>query len=173
MQITNKKIVSLLKEKDELVKSGREVSKQIEKLEHLIKVCEDKEKAITAKIQPKELGDEAEKLKADINKLIKEFERVAEKITKTKLDGIPKDLEKKHKDYLEEKEKLERERNKIALKVQKIKDKVVPMIKKEVEPHLAEFEDLESAELKKDVVKVGIFSHLEEFKRKFKEKNKK
>lgn len=172
MDIINKKIVALLKEKDELVKQGRSVSNQIEKLELKIKELEDKEKAITEKVQPTELGEEAEKLKAEINEKIKQFEKIAQDIVTTKLKAIPEVIEKKHKDLLSEKEKLERDRNKLALKVQKVKDKVVPMLQKEIKPHLKEYEDVESAELKGEVVKVTIFSHLEEFKKSYKAKNK-
>jgi predicted nucleic acid-binding Zn-ribbon protein len=173
MHIYNKKILSLLQQKDDLVKEGRGVSKKIEKLDAKIKVCEDQEKAITLKIEPKELGEKAEKLKAEINELIKKFEKVASDITLEKMNGIPKDLEKKHRDFLADKEKLERERNKIALKVQKVKDRVVPLIKKEIEPQLKEYEDIETAVVKGGLVEVTTFSHLEEFKAQFKAKNKK
>jgi len=173
MHLYNKKIHSLLTQKDELVKEGRAVSKKLEKLEAKILDCENKEKDITAKVQPKELGDKAEELKAKINEMIKEFEKVAGEITQEKLAGIPKDLEKKHKELLADKEKLERERNKIALKVQKVKDRVVPLIKKEVEPQLKEYEDIETAVVKGGLVEVTTFSHLEEFKAQFKAKNKK
>jgi len=170
MQLTNKKILNLLTEKDELVSQGRQVSKEIEKLEYKIKNCEDRERAITLKVEPKELGDKAEALKKEINDKIKIFEKLADDIVKEKLKAIPTELEKKHKDLMAEKEKLERDRNKLALKVQKIKDKVVPLIKKEVEPLLKEFEDIETVEVKSGVAEIKVFSHLEEFKKNFKKK---
>jgi len=173
MQITDQKIVKLLTDKDELVKLGRETSKKLEKLEYKIKILEDREKAITAKVEPVKLGDRAEALKKEINDKIKEFEKIASDIVKEKLAAIPKDIEDKHKALLKEKEQMERDRNKIALKVQKIKDKVVPMIKKEVEPNLGEYEDLESATIKNGVVEVKKFSHLEEFKAQYKKANPK
>lgn len=172
MQITNRKIITLIKDKDELVKSGRAVSNKIEKIEAKIAKCEARERVLTEKVQPKELGEEAEKLKAEINKMIKKFEKIASEITKIKLDSIPADLEKEHKDLMTEREKLERDRNKIALKVQKVKDKVVPLIQKEIKPHLKEFEDMETADLKGEILDIKIFSHLEEFKKSFKAKNK-
>jgi len=173
IKLTNKKIITLLSDKDALVTSGRDVSKKIEEVEYKIKTCEDKEKVITLKVEPKELGDRAEKLKLEINEKIKEFEKIASDIVKEKMEAIPKDLEKTHRDLMSEKEKLERERNKIALKVQKIKDRVVPMIKKEVEPQLKEYEDIETAVLKNGEVMVKTFSHLEEFKKSFNAKNSK
>ena len=170
MKITNNKLVKLLKDKDELVKVGRNTSKQIEKLDAKIKICEDKERGITEKVEPKELGDKTDKLQAEIQAKIKQFEKLAKEIMETKLKAIPASLEKEHKDLLAEKEKLERERNKIALKVQKIKDKAVPIIKKEVAPLLKEYEDIESAEVKGDAVVIKVFSHLEEFKARFNKK---
>jgi hypothetical protein len=69
-----------------------------------------------------------------------------------------------------EREKLERERNKIALKVQKIKDKIIPLIRKEVKPLLKDpFDDIETAQIKEDKVVVDTFNHIEEFKKKFKQ----
>jgi len=62
MQITDPKIIKLLIDKDELVKLGRATSKKLEKLEYKIKILEDKEKAITAKVEPKALGERAEVL---------------------------------------------------------------------------------------------------------------
>jgi predicted nucleic acid-binding Zn-ribbon protein len=167
MQLTDKKLVALLKEKDSLVTSGREVSKQIEKIEYEIKKLEDKEKAITLKVEPKELMKKSKELQDKINTLIADFEKVADDIKKEKLKAIPADIEKKHKDLLKEKENKERERNKIALKIQKIKDKAIPMIRKEVLPHLKEFEDIETAEIKGDVVEIKFFSHLEDWKKSF------
>jgi hypothetical protein len=58
-------------------------------------------------------------MKAEIDALIKEFEKVANEITKTKLDGIPKDLASKHRELMAKREARERERNRIALKIPK------------------------------------------------------
>jgi len=171
MQITDKRIIKLLTDKDELVKEGRKISQNLEKIDYKIKVLEDKEKAITAKIEPKELGEQADKLKAQINELLKQFEKVSGDIFNEKMAGIPKAIETEHKDLLKLKEEKERERNKIALKVQKIKDRVVPLIKKEVTPLLKEYEDIESIEIKGEVANVKTFSYLEEFKTRF-NKNK-
>ncbi len=73
-----------------------------------------------------------------------------------------------HLEVLKQKEKLERERNKVALKVQKIKDKVVPIIQKEVRPLLKdEYDDIETAKLKDGKIVIETFNHIEDFKKKF------
>jgi predicted nucleic acid-binding Zn-ribbon protein len=166
--IEDTKVVKLLQQKDEEVTKGRAISLEIEEMDKTLAEYEEEEKKITALVQPEELGEKAEKLKEQINALIKEFEEVAGQIRDIKLDHIPKELEKKHKDLMAEKEKKETERNKVALKVQKIKDRVVPMIKKRVIDQLDTYEDINSAELKDGVCVVGVYDRLEDWKKGFK-----
>lgn len=172
IKIEDKKLVKYLTEKDRLVKEGIKVSEELEKIEKKIEKCEKKEKEITAKVQPKKLGEEAEALKKEINDLLKKFEDVSGKITQKKLDGIPKKLADEHKDLMKLKEKKERERNKIALKVQKVKDRAIPIIQKVAAPQLKEFEDIQTATVKKGVVKVKVYSRLDEWKEAYRKKNK-
>lgn len=171
IQIKDKRVLKHLQDKDELVKTGRRISDELERIETKILSCETKEKKITAERQDKELGDKAEALKAQINELVKEFEKVASDITLDKLSAIPKDLEKTHRDLMALKEEKERERNKIALKVQKIKDRVIPLIHKEVKPQLEQYEDIQTAEIVKGEVVVKLYSKLEEWKETYHKKN--
>lgn len=67
-------------------------------------------------------------------------------------------------------EKLEKERAKIGLQIQKKKDKIIPLVDKEVRPNLVEYEDIETVVLEKGEIKVTVFNHLEEFKKAYKEK---
>ena len=165
--IKDAKLVEMIEQKNALVLEGRKISYEMEKLEKEIEQCEEMEKKITGTVQPKELGEKAEKMKAEIDAMIKEFEKVANEITKTKLEGIPKDLADKHRTLMAKREVRERERNKIALKIQKIKDRMVPKISKVVKPQLKEYEDIETAEVKDGVVVVKTFSHLESWKEAF------
>jgi len=172
IKLNNPKLAEYIRMKDKLVNEGRAKSAEIEKLEARIKICEDKEKAITAKVEPKELGEKVEKLKAEVNKKIKEFEKLSQKIVDEKLKAIPEDLAKEHKGLMAERERAERDRNKIALKVQKVKDRIIPIIQKEVRPKLEKYEDLENVDVVDGEIVVKTFSHLEEFKKRFDEKNK-
>lgn len=171
IKIEDKRVLKYLEEKDELVKAGRRISDEITRIETKITDCETKEKKITEKHQPKELGEKAEALKAQINELVKEFEKVCSAITIEKLAEIPKDLEKTHRDLMKVKEQKEQERNKIALKVQKIKDRMVPIIKKHVTPHLEQYEDIQTAEIKKGEVVVSVYNALDEWKEAHRKKN--
>ena len=64
-------------------------------------------------------------------------------------------------------EKLEKERNRDALKLQKIKDRVIPILQKEIAPQLGEFEDIQSIDKKddkSDVLVAVIFDRVEQYK---------
>lgn len=168
LKIQNKKILEYLKQKDLLVRQGRGVSEEIEKIEAEIAELDTKEKEFTTACEPKELLDEGKASQEEINRLIEKLQAVSEKIKDEKINSIPKEMVEKHYKLRDTKEKLERERNKIALKIQKIKDKVIPMIQKSVVPHLKEYDDIEKAEVVDDEVVVTIFNRLEEFKKQFK-----
>lgn len=167
--LENKRLHDLIVEKDALVDSGRKVSRDIEVIESKVKVFEDKEKVITGKvIPPKELTDKGNALAKKIETMGNELGEIADQINKSKLDAIPQDMMDAHKKLLKEKEVLERDRNKIALKVQKIKDKVIPIVQKEVKPLLGEYDDIETAKTKNGKVVITTFNHLVEWKRRFK-----
>lgn len=170
LNIENKKIFGYLKDKDTLVKEGRKISQTIDDIQSEIMKLEADEREITGKVEPKELIEEGTKLQVEINASINKLEKLAKKIEQEKLDAIPADIKKKHLALIDKKQEKERERNKVALKVQKIKDRVVPMIKKEVTPHLEQYEDIETAVVKGQKVEIQIFSHLEQWKAAFTKK---
>jgi seryl-tRNA synthetase len=173
IKIKNPQLLKWIKEKEDLVIKGREISKEIEAVMNECSEYEAEEKKITANVKPKELGKKAEALKKEINKKIKEFEKLAEKIRDEKLKAIPKEIKTKHERAMEKKEELERNRNKLALKIQKIKDRMVPIIHQEVKPHLKKYEDIQSAEAVGDEVVVKIFSYLKDWKKAWDERKKK
>lgn len=62
--------------------------------------------------------------------------------------------------------------NEVAKKLNKIKDKVVPILAKLTEGQLGEFEDTREAEIRGEEVVIHIGDHLEDFKERFKKQNK-
>lgn len=79
-----------------------------------------------------------------------------------------KELTEKVKEITEKMEEQDKERRKLALQVQKIKDKVIPEVRNKVYPTLGEFEEVESFDIKKDsedVVEVKILDRIDEFKK--------
>lgn len=166
--LENKKLHDLIVQKDAEVDIGRGISRKIEAIETKIKRFEQKEKTITAKvIPPKELTDRGDAIVREVTKLQTELTKIANQINDSKLAAIPEDMKEEHMALLKEREKLERGRNKIALKVQKIKDKLIPIVQREVKPLLKEYDDIETARAKDGKVVISTFNHLEEFKRKF------
>lgn len=168
--IENKKLYDLIRTKDTLVNGGRKISRDIEANEIKIKRFEEKEKRITGKVTvAKELTDRGDEISRELQRLSKELEGIANKITQEKLAAIPQEMKDDHNKLLQENEKMERERNKIALKVQKVKDKIIPIVQQHVKPLIGEYEDIETAKAsdKDGVVHISTFSYLEDFKAKF------
>lgn len=168
--LDNKRIHDYIFDKDTLVDEGRKISGKIDTLDIKIKEYEEKEKKITGKVKPsKELIEKGDTIVKQIQQLEKDLQPIIKKINDDKLSAIPKDMKEKHTKAMKDKEELERERNKIALKVQKIKDKLIPLIQKEVKPLLAtKYDDISTAKTKNGKVVITTFNHLEEFTSKFK-----
>jgi septal ring factor EnvC (AmiA/AmiB activator) len=168
IQLENKKLVEILKMRDVEIKNVQKIMKELHMVEIKIKRLEEKEKVITGKtVPPKELTDRGEKLIGQMKELDAEIVKITEEITKMKLDAVPKDIKEAHEALMKEREQLERDRNKVALKIQKYRDKYIPLIRKEVKPLLKDYEDIETVRLKGDSVVIPVIDRLEEFKRHF------
>ena len=100
----------------------------------------------------KELTKRVEDCVNEMNVLKKEiYDRM-----KTK---APPELHKTYEELKTKKEEVETERNKIAIKAQKRKDKVIPMVQKLIKPFLQdEFEDCGNIEIIDGELVVTIFS---------------
>jgi predicted nucleic acid-binding Zn-ribbon protein len=165
--LDNRKVHDFIVAKDRLVDEGRKISQQLDGLQKKIEVFEKKERDITAKADVKELKKRGDALNDECQKKFAELEKVVQEMKEARLATIPKEMKDEHLVLLKERENLERERNKIFLKVQKIKDRIVPIIQKEVKPLLKEYDDIETAKTKDGKVVINTFNHLEDFKRKF------
>lgn len=170
IEFKNPKLAKYILDKNAILLDGKKVVKEIETLDRKIKVFEDKEKVITAKVKPSaEIEARGVKLVDEINAKTKELEALGKEIEEQKLAAVPEEMKTEHLDLLKQREKKERDLGKLALKVQKIKDRMIPIVQKEVKPLLkTEFDDIETAEVKGDVVVIKTFNHLEDFKAKFK-----
>lgn len=177
--LENKKVHDWIVAKDELVFEGRRISGTLENIEGKIKRLEEKEKKITSRVvPPKELTDKGDVITKQIAGLSDELDGILRKISDAKLEAIPKIIKDDHYTLMKEREKLERDRNKIALKVQKIKDKIVPLVQKEVSPlvrkerivtiNIGKYDDIETAKAKDGKVVISTFNHLEDWQKKFK-----
>lgn len=176
--LENKKLHDWIVAKDEQVYIGRAITREIEEIEMKIKRFEDKERKITGKIvPPKELTDRGDAVAKQISELSDELDKIAKQINDSKLAAVPEDMKTQHLQLLKDRETKERDRNKIALKVQKIKDKVVPIIQREVKPLLqgkriievdvGRYDDIGTAKAKDGKVVIDKFNWLEDWQRKF------
>jgi uncharacterized coiled-coil DUF342 family protein len=85
-----------------------------------------------------------------------------------------KDLSKEVKDLTDKITALDEERNKIAIKGQKVKDKLNPIIQKLSKPDEGEFEIVSKVETNdKGEIIVEFSDMLEEWKKAYKDRNKK
>lgn len=170
IKLKNKKIVGYLNDKEQLVMEGRQLSVKIEEITKEIETLNLEEQKITDKVNPKELIEKGDALKEVINKQIEELRAIGKEIEDEKIKAIPEEMVKKHYSLRDKREQLELDRNKIGLKIQKIKDRVIPLIKKEVKPLLKEYEDIESSKVKGDEVIIETFDYIEQYKKSFKKR---
>jgi len=75
--------------------------------------------------------------------------------------------------YSKEIETLEGTRRKVGLQVQKIKDKVIPLVKKLTDGKLAEFEEITQVDIKDGEIDITVVNVVEDFKRDYLEAKKK
>ena len=162
--------MKLIEEKNALVKGGRKISSELETVDFKIKKFQDKEKVITGKTEPKDLMTKGEIIRLELERAMENFNKIAAEIQEAKLQAIPADMKADHLALMKKRDELETERNKVALKIQKIKDKLIPILKKEIKPFLKEYDDTESVEIKNGKIMVETFNYLENFKKQFKSK---
>ena len=103
---------------------------------------------------------------------VNELGKIVDEVQKLKFEAIPKSLNEEAKTLVAKKDELETKRNKIFLKVQKIKDRATPIIQREATPHLSEYEDIETAQIKGEQIIIVTYDRLEDWKASF-AKNKK
>lgn len=176
--IDHPKLVKLEKEKGQTIAEGREISKQIEEI--------DLEMGkIDIRLQSEEAKVDIKDLKAEGDAIVKEMEGIAKsyaerikavevKIFEKMAANTDPQLRKDHEVLKAKKEELENERNKKALKAQRTKDRIIPLARRVMAPYLkSEYEDFMEIKLEGERIVGTIFSHLDDWDKRFKEKRKK
>lgn len=169
--LENEKMKTLLTEKSNLVVSGRAVSVDIENIEAEMQEIDDKMKEIEKTVDISEFIEREKEISAKVDVAIKEMEQVQNEIRDKMLANIPSDLGDKYDELKNKKEALENDRNKIALKVQKYNDKIIPMGRKLMKPYLEDiYDDYDTISLEDGKIVASIFNHVNDFKANFKKK---
>ncbi len=169
--LENEKLSKLLAEKSELVTTGRAMSEEIEKLEAEMHQIDDEMKKIEKTVDISSFKAREQEITSKVEVAIKEMEQIQSEIKELMVAAIPAELGSKYATLKEEKDKKENERNKIALKVQKYNDKIIPQGRKLMKPYLEDnYDDYDTISLKDGKIVASIFNHVEDFKANFKKK---
>lgn len=171
IKLDNPKLKKLLAEKGELILEGREKSDEIELIEIEMKQTEEEIIAIEKTVDVKDIEEEAKNLTYNLNELVAKMDDLKKQVYDRAKKVVPKELTKKYETLEKNKEILETERNKLALKAQQKMDKIIPLGQKAMKEHLADkYEDYDSLRLENGEVVGTIFSHLNDFEKTFEKK---
>jgi len=171
--LDNEKLTRLLKEKADMIVEGRKVSEDIEAIEADIDAIDKKVLEIEATVQTDDLKAEAEELTKEFNAVMSKMEDNRKKVRERMMEIVPQELRDEFKAKKDEKGELEQVRNKVALKVQKWNDKIIPLARKLMKPYVEDvFEDYDTIRVENGEVVCTLFSHLDDFKKRFLEKKK-
>lgn len=163
--IDDPKLKDLLKKKTELVLQGREMSMDIEDIEKGQEIIDKQIQEIEKVVDIKDLEPKSKAITKEFNTVVAKMEAFKKEVYERMKAKVPPELGEKYEKNKKLKEKLENERNKVALKVQKIKDLIVPLTQKVAKSLLKdEFEDFHELRIENDEIVLEIFSHLETWK---------
>lgn len=171
VNIENSKLKDLLKKKGALVDTGRATSIEIEALEKQMEEIDKQVQAEEAKVDISDLNDVQKAIGERVDKAIKEMQVVKQEIFNRMNAQVPHELHEKYEELKKRKEELETERNKVALKAQKFNDKIIPLARESMKPHLNDqYDDYDTLYLENDEIFATIFNHLVDWKANFKKK---
>ena len=169
--IKNDKLKDLLVKKGALIETGRATSIEIEVIEKQMEEIDKKVQEEEAKVDISDLNDVQKAIGERVDKAIKEMQVVKQEIFNRMNEQVPHELHEKYEELKKRKEELETERNKVALKAQKYNDKIIPMARESMKPHLTEqYDDYDTLFLENGEVYATIFNHLVDWKANFKKK---
>lgn len=169
--IENDKLKELLQKKGALITIGRGKSDEIQTLENQM---EETDKLVQAEEKKVNIDDLLEKEKVQtkiVEECIEKMNVIKQEIFDRMIKEVPVELHTKYDELRKNKEALEEERNKLALKAQKFNDKIIPLGKKLMQPFLEDqYDDYDTLILDGEEIVATIFNHLYDFKTNFKRK---
>lgn len=157
--LEDSKLKKLIEQKQELVLSGRKIAEEIDLIKEAQKATENKMRIEEDKVDVKDLVEQAEEH-------VKQLEELKRLLFKKIRENTPQELRDQYDQLEKQKDEKHLELNKLGHKVQKIKDKIIPIVQKLGKPHLEdEWEDFDTTKIDDDgKVVLSIFSRLEEWK---------
>lgn len=171
--ISDSKLTKLLKEKAEMVLEGRSISEDIDEKEKEMDIIDKEVQAVEASVEVADLRAEAEVLTKEFNAIMTKMEDNQKKVRERLHEIVPQEMKDKYDSKKKEKEELENKRNKIALRIQKWNDRIIPMARKVMATFIQnEYEDYDTLRIENGEVVGTIFNHFEDWKRAFFSKKK-
>jgi vacuolar-type H+-ATPase subunit I/STV1 len=169
--IENKKLQDLLFKKADLVNVGRATTDEITKLEEEMVEVDKKLQEEEKKVDIADINEKQKEIGARVDKAIEEMKVLQQEIYDRMLAQTSPELRTQYDELKKKKEDKEEERNKVALKVQKYNDKIIPLAREMMKPFLEDqYEDYDSLYVENGEIVATIFSHLNDFKNNFKKK---
>ncbi len=177
IKLTDKNLLKLEQEKGQIIEEGRVITQKIESLEVEMGKIDVRLQKEEAKVDIKDLKEQGNKISKEMDVSVKYYTDEIKKIQQAIFDRMSEktdsELRKQHEELKKQKEILETERNKKALKAQKFKDRIIPLARKLLKPHLEnEYEDFYDIKLENGEIVGSIFSHLDEFEKNYQKRKK-
>lgn len=165
------KLTELLTTVNDLVLAGREVSQEIVEQEEIMAATNQEMVEIEAKVDISDIDARAKDIVERVNQITADQRAVEQEIHDRCKAQMPQELKDKYDNAKKLKDEKEIERNKIGLRIQKIKDKTIPLARKLMKPYLEdEFDDYDGVVLENGELSGTIFNHLRDWKEKWVEK---
>lgn len=171
--VTDEKLVKMVKEKDDLITEGRKIYEEVAVLIEEMDAIDKEIQAVEATVDMSDITAKAEELTAQVNALREQMNQVNKEGWDRLKSKVPAELGDKYETKKKQKEELENQVKKIALKVEQKKDKIIPRTRKFMSQFIEdEFEDYDSIRQENGQVVATLFNHLEDFKKSYREKKK-
>lgn len=171
--IVNEKLSDLLTKKGVLSDKVLAACDEIEAIEKSMEKIDTKIQKEEKKVDISDILEKEKVLSKQVDKAILKMNEYKQEIHDRMTMQVPGELKKEYEELEANKEKKETERNKTALKAQKYNDKIIPLGRKMIKPLLTDmYEDFESLVLKDGEIVATIFSHMNDFKKNFKNNKK-
>ena len=168
------KLKRLLEERESMILDGRKLSADIDEKEREMDEVNQELLTVEATVDVDDLRQEAEKLTVQFNSVMSAMEDNQKKVRERLHQIVPQELKNKYDNKKKEKEDLENKRNKIALRVQKWNDRIIPLGQKVMSAFIQnEYEDYDTLRIENGQVVATIFNHFEDWKKIFFSKKKK
>jgi hypothetical protein len=168
--IDSPKLKKLLEEKLEMVMNGREISQEVEEIDKEMDLIDKEIQKQELKADIKDLKKMATDITTRFNAIMKEMEDLKATMYKRAKEKVDPSLVQNYESKKKLKEEKETARRKIALKVQKWNDKIIPLSQALMRPELKdEYDDYYGLVLENNEVIGTIFNHKVDFEKRFRE----